>query len=378
MLLAFNCLYLKAKLYMLKGRTLIMLIVFNANIFTLKAQTLSLNQANELMQLPIKCIHQEYPNKLSNVLASEMDLGAPKTLHPAFYGCFDWHSAVHGHWSLSYIANQFKGLERIILPHLEQNIQYENVQTELAYFLKKHEYSYERTYGWNWLMKLQLELEQSPSPEQQKMAKELFPLTQEIAKRYITFLPKLNYPIRVGTHTNTAFGMTFAYDYAQYKGLDSLQNMIEVTALRLFKNDKDYPLKWEPNGTDFLSPAMEEIDLMSRVMPKEQFLIWLQAFLPEILNPAFDWEPAKVSDRSDGHLVHLDGLNFSRAWVMYRLVKKFPQQLGHLKTLADKHLNYSLPQLVDGNYEGEHWLATFALYALQSKENLDNKNNIAN
>ncbi len=348
------------------------IIFFFLGVIIINAQNLTLNQAEDLMELPLKCINQEYPNKLSNVLASEKDLGNPKLLHPAFFGCFDWHSAVHGHWSLSYISNQFYELKDQIIPYLENNIQPNHIEAELAYFLKKHEYSYERTYGWNWLMKLQLELEQGPLKEQQQMAQDLYPLTQEIAKRYITFLPKLNYPIRVGTHTNTAFGMTFAYDYAQYKGLDSLQNVIEKTALRLFENDKDYPLKWEPNGTDFLSPAMEEIDMMSRVLNTEKFMVWLKGFLPELLNPKFSWEPAKVSDRSDGHLVHLDGLNFSRAWVMYRLAHKYPKQLGHLKAVADYHLAYSLPQLLDGNYEGEHWLATFALYALQSKEKLEN------
>ncbi len=348
-------------------------LFFFVSLFIIKAQSLSLIQAEKLMELPQKCIPQEYPNKLSNVLASAEDIGTPKALHPAFYGCFDWHSSVHGHWSLSYLANRFTELQSEILPTLQQSITEEKIVQELSYFLKKHEYSYERTYGWSWLMKLQLELEKSPYPEEQKLAKILFPLTEEISHRYIEFLPKLNYPIRVGTHTNTAFGMSFAYDYAVYKNLDSLQATLAHTALKLFKEDKNYPLKWEPNGTDFLSPAMEEIDMMSRVLNKKEFLSWLTQFLPELLQPSFSWAPAVVSDRTDGHLVHLDGLNFSRAWVMYRLAKKYPLELGHLAKIADIHMNFSLPQLTDGNYEGEHWLATFALYALQCKDTIESE-----
>lgn len=335
----------------------------------ISAQELTLERANGLAGLPLKCMQQEYPNKLSQLLADETELGGPKELHPAFYGCFDWHSSVHGHWSLVYLLKHFPELNRLeeIISKLKTNISKENITQEVAYLNKKHEKSFERTYGWAWLLKLQLELDTYDEPFAKQLAANLRPLTNLIAERYIEFLPKLNYPLRVGTHTNTAFGMSFAWDYAIYSKNTALQNSIRENAMRLFKNDADCPFKWEPSGTDFLSPCLEEIGIMQRVMPEKEFVAWLKDFAPAIFNKKYDWEPGKVSDREDGHLVHLDGLNFSRAWNFYRLAKQYPKQLGHLTALADKHLVYSLPAIVDGNYEGEHWLASFALHAFEEK-----------
>ncbi len=338
-----------------------------ATCLVLSAQQLDLVQARKLAQLPMKCIPQEYPNKLSNVLASEDDINNPKTLHPAFYGCFDWHSSVHGHWSLAYLVNTFPELEEEILPTLEKRITVENIAAELAYFNKKHEYSFERTYGWSWLLKLQLELESSSVFRLRVLSNYLKPLSDLIIKRYIHFLPKLLYPQRIGTHSNTGFGLSFAYDYALYSENNDLKKFIEKTAKNLFLNDERCPLNWEPSGTDFLSPCLEELDIMRRVLPEKEFLQWSKKFLPQLWDKNFDWETAKVSDRSDGHLVHLDGLNFSRAWVLYALINKYPKHFKHLHQVADKHFQYSLPQLVDGNYEGEHWLASFALYTFQVK-----------
>lgn len=334
------------------------------------AQNLTLERANGLAKLPIKCLQQEYPNKLSQLLADSTELAGPKTLHPAFYGCFDWHSSVHGHWSLVYLLKQFPDLnnKQEIISKLEVNLSKQNIAQEVAYLSKPHEKSYERTYGWAWLLKLQMELESSNDSYAKELAANLQPLTTLIAQRYIEFLPKLNYALRVGTHTNTAFGMSLAWDYALHAHNMPLQNSIRENALRLFKNDADCPFTWEPSGTDFLSPCMEEIGIMQRIMPQEEFLKWLKDFAKPLFNKRYSWEPGKVSDRSDGHLVHLDGLNFSRAWNLYRLAKYYPKQLGHLKALADMHLTFSLPAIVDGNYEGEHWLASFALYAFDEKE----------
>ena len=334
------------------------------------AQDLTLERANGLAKLPLKCLQQEYPNKLSQLLADETELAGPKKLHPAFYGCFDWHSSVHGHWSLVYLLKHFPNLEnrQDIINKLKVNLSKENIQQEVAYLSKPHEKSYERTYGWAWVLKLQLELETTNEAYAQEMAANLKPLSDLIIQRYIEFLPKLNYPLRVGTHPNTAFGMALAWDYAVHANNLPLQNSLRDNALRLFKNDADCPFAWEPSGTDFLSPCMEEIAIMQRVMPEKEFLKWLKDFAKPLFDKNYKWEPGKVSDRSDGHLVHLDGLNFSRAWNLYHLAKQYPKQLGHLKTLADVHLNYSLPAIVDGNYEGEHWLASFALHAFEEKE----------
>lgn len=346
------------------------LTAFLFSIAITSAQELNLQQANALAKLPVKCLQQEYPNKLSQLLADASEIQSPKQLHPAFYGCFDWHSSVHGHWSLVYLLKKFPNLEgrEEIINKLKVNLSKENIAQEVAYLNKKHEKSYERMYGWAWLLKLQQELNTSNEPFAKELAANLQPLTTLLAERYIEFLPKLNYPIRVGTHTSTAFGLNLAWDYAVHARNLPLQESIRTNALRLFKNDIDCPFAWEPSGTDFLSPCMEEIGIMQRVMPAKDFLKWLKDFAPELFNKKFTWKPGEVSDRTDGHLVHLDGLNFSRAWNLYALVKQYPKQLGHLKPLADAHFKYSLPSITDGNYEGEHWLASFALYAFEMKE----------
>lgn len=343
--------------------------LFSLISITAFSQELTLESANHLASLPIKCLQQEYPNKLGQMLVDSTEIQSPKKLHPAFYGCFDWHSSVHGHWSLVYLLKKYPQLAKRdeIIQKLMVNLSKENIEAEVAYLSKKHEKSFERTYGWNWILKLQLELETYNEPFAQQLAQNLKPLSDVIIERYIEFLPKLLYPVRVGTHTNTAFGLTFAWDYAVYSKNVAFQNSIKSNAIRLFQKDQGCPFNWEPSGTDFLSPCLEEMGLMQRILTKKQFLAWLKQFAPQLFNPKFTWEVAKVSDRTDGHLVHLDGLNFSRAWNMYHLIKQYPTAFGHLKKLADFHLNFSLPSIVDGNYEGEHWLASFALRAFEEK-----------
>lgn len=333
----------------------------------LKAQKLSTEQANHLASLPVKCLQQEFPNKLNQLLLDSTEILSPKQLHPAFYGCFDWHSSVHGHWSLIYLLNHFPDLanKNEIIQKLKTNLSKESIQVEVAYFSKNHEKSFERTYGWNWLLKLQLELEISKEPFAKELAQNLKPLSDLIVQRYYEFLPKLLYPVRAGTHNNTAFGLTFAWDYAVYSNNKNFQNLIIENAKRLFLSDENCLLNWEPSGTDFLSPCMEEIGIMSRILPEKEFLSWLKKFNNNIFKKDFTWEVARVSDRTDGHLVHLDGLNFSRAWNFYHLIKSYPKHFSHLKPLAENHLNFSLPSVVDGNYEGEHWLASFALKAFE-------------
>lgn len=338
--------------------------------FETLAQELTLQQANHLATLPLKCLQQEYPNKLGQLLIDSTEIQSPKKLHPTFYGCFDWHSSVHGHWSLVYLLKRYPNLankEQIILK-LKTNLSKENIQVEIDYLNKKHEKSFERTYGWNWLLKLQLELETSKEPFAKELAQNLKPLSNIIIERYIEFLPKLLYPVRVGTHSNTAFGLTNAWDYAVFSKNEVLQKSIKENAIRLFQKDENCPFNWEPSGTDFLSPCMEEMALMQRILPKNEFLTWLKKFAPNLFKKDYKWEVARVSDRTDGHLVHLDGLNFSRAWNMYHLLNQYPNEFKHLKNLADYHLNFSLPSVVDGNYEGEHWLASFALRAFEEKK----------
>lgn len=337
----------------------------------MQAQKLTLELANQLAELPKKCICKEYPNKLNQVLKNDSELLSPKTLHPAFYGCFDWHSAVHGHWSLVFLLNNFQDINnRIeIVELLQSNITPKNIEIEIDYFRKPHEKSFERTYGWAWLLKLQLELNKSPYNELILLGEHLQPLTDLLCENYIEFLPKLLYPVRAGTHQNTAFGLNFAYDYALASNHLSLKSSIETHANRLFFDDSDCSLHWEPSGTDFLSPCLEEIALMSRILDNTSFLRWLSKFAPNLMDKNFDWSVAKVSDRTDGHLVHLDGLNFSRAWNFYLLARQYPKELKHLETLANHHIRFSLNSIVDGNYEGEHWLASFLLHAFEVKLN---------
>lgn len=345
----------------------IFILFFSFETFS---QELTLQQANHLASLPLKCLQQEYPNKLGQLLVDSTEIQSPKKLHPTFYGCFDWHSSVHGHWSLVFLLKKFPNLssKEEIIQKLKTNLSKENVQVEVDYFNKKHEKSFERTYGWNWILKLQLELETSNEPFAAELAQNLKPLSNLIIERYIEFLPKLLYPVRVGTHSNTAYGLTNAWDYAVFSKNEKLQKSIKENALRLFLKDENCPFNWEPSGTDFLSPCLEEMAIMQRILPKNEFLSWLKKFAPNIFKKNYNWDVARVSDRTDGHLVHLDGLNFSRAWNFYYLIHQYPKEFNHLKSLADKHLNFSLPSVVDGNYEGEHWLASFALRAFEEKK----------
>lgn len=331
------------------------------------APTLHLEEANRLAELPMNCIQTEYPNKLGQTIGSSADLKEPKTLHPAFYGCFDWHSSVHGHWSLVSLLKQFPELDKKneITQMLLQNLSKENIMDEVSYFYDKHNTSYERTYGWAWLLKLAEELHTWDTPLARELEANLQPLTDLIVTKYLEFLPKLNYPIRVGEHSNTAFGLSFAYDYAKIVGNETLGSLITQRSKDFYLNDANCPLTWEPSGFDFLSPCFEEAALMKRVLPKEEFKTWLSDFLPQLRDKNFTLETGKVSDRSDGKLVHLDGVNFSRAWSLYEISKGLPEY-AHLKNIANAHINYSLPSIVGDSYEGGHWLGSFAIYALNT------------
>lgn len=330
---------------------------------------LNLKQAERLVSLPLKCVQQEYPNKLMQTLNDSSDLLSPEVLHPAFYGCFDWHSSVHGHWLMVTLLKRFPKIkqEQEIRNKLNQQLTKENIQKEVAYFSRKYAGSFERTYGWVWLLKLQYALSTFEDKEAKVWAKNLQPLSDLIVDKYMDFLPKLNYPIRTGTHSNTAFGLTFAYDYALLTANQKLQSLIMKRAKDFYLNDKKSPIAYEPSGYDFLSPTLETMDLMRRILSKVDFYNWVKKYLPQILSKDFELEVGKVSDRSDGHLVHLDGVNFSRAWCLYGLAHH-DVRFKHLIPLADKHLAHSLPSVVDGDYMGEHWLASFALQALIEKE----------
>ncbi|MGB5462377.1 MAG: DUF2891 domain-containing protein, partial [Aureibaculum sp.] len=287
---------------------------------------LNLTEAGRLMKLPLHCMDIEYPNKLGQTLGSNEDLKAPKVLHPAFYGCFDWHSAVHGHWSLVSLLKKYPSIENadIIKEKLLLNITKENILEEVRYFEGEHNKSYERTYGWAWLLKLAEELHAWDDPIAGQLQDNLMPLTNLIVEKYIEFLPKLNYPIRVGEHPNTAFGLSFAYDFALALNHEELKALIEKRARDFYMPDQNCPISWEPSGFDFLSPCLEEAAIMKRVLTMDQFRSWIDAFLPQLKDPYFELAPGIVSDRTDGKLVHLDGVNFSRAWSLNKIAEDMP------------------------------------------------------
>ncbi|MBE7177393.1 MAG: DUF2891 domain-containing protein, partial [Mucilaginibacter polytrichastri] len=291
--------------------------------------------------------------------------------HPSFYGCLDWHSSVHGHWMLVKLLRDFPEMPEAkqIREALNQNLEAQRILAEKAYFDKPINATFERTYGWVWLLKLALELHSWNTAESRQWEQNLQPLTDLIIERYMAFLPKQTYPIRQGMHPNTAFGLTFAYDYAQATHNAKFQAMIEKRGRDYFGQDTEAPLKWEPNGADFLSPSLEEADLMRRLMPKAEFSTWLNRFLPAFAEkaPKNMLEPAVVGDRADMQIVHLDGLNLSRAWCMLAIAKNIGENspVGALFMRSAKtHLDAALPHIASGEYGGEHWLASFAVYAL--------------
>ena len=324
--------------------------------------------ATFLYHFAFECIDQEYPNKLGQVLGDTSYLKEPSELHPAFYGCFDWHSSVHGHWTLLNIIKELPDFEHkdAVFEKLYRNISEENILNELTYFDDVHNKNFERTYGWAWLLKVAETLRDWDSNEAKQLYENLKPLVELIENKYIEFLPKLKYPIRVGEHTNTAFGMSFALDYAK-KYAPELERVIIEKAREYYLKDEGCPITWEPSGFDFLSPCLQEASLMMKVLPKEDFISWLDTFLPGFRsNPALYLEVAEVTDRSDGKLAHLDGLNFSRAWCLYELGKTLKNE--QMLNLANQHFEYSYSKMDSGEYAGAHWLASFALYAMLKSE----------
>jgi hypothetical protein len=322
--------------------------------------------AAHFAHLALDCIHREYPNKLSQTLESAEFLLPPTELHPAFYGCYDWHSSVHGHWMLVKLLREFPELAQrdAIVSGLRASINPANIAGEVAYFAHESG-SWERTYGWAWLLQLAMEVEAWSDPAGEQLAASLAPLTSLIRDKYIEFLPRQEYPIRHGVHPNTAFGLAFALDYARAAGDTELAAAISSAALRYYSDDRDCPLGWEPSGADFLSPCLEEAALMARVLEGDAFRGWLEAFLPGLFGRG-ELTPANVSDRSDPQIVHLDGLNLSRAWDLYTIADALrgDEHTPRLRNWAAQHLQASLPYVASEHYEGSHWLGSFAVYAL--------------
>ena len=330
----------------------------------------SISQASELAAPALHCVQKPYPYKPGHVLTSDSSLVPPRESHPAFYGCFDWHSSVHGHWTLVKLLKTFPELpeREEIIEKLSANLSEEHIKKEVEFFYTEGNTTFERTYGWAWLLKLQLELNTWDDPMGKALGQNLQPLSDSLVNKYMDFLPVLPYPIRVGEHTNTAFGLSFAWDYADATGMEDLKGLIESKARDFYMDDSACPLGWEPSGFDFISPCLMEADLMARILDDTEYAAWIRQFLPSFFSEEDRGiEPAMVTDRSDPKIVHLDGLNFSRAWCLFRISKKLNGEPPGLSELALQHLEASLPYITSGNYEGEHWLASFAVYALDSQ-----------
>lgn len=326
-------------------------------------------QAAAFARLALKGIRKEYPHKLGVVLNGAKDVKRPRDIHPAFYGCFDWHSAVHGHWMLIRLLRLFPDLpeKEQIRAVLGEHLTAKNLQAEADTFSRANNQSFERPYGWAWLLKLAEELHGWDDADARKWSKNLKPLTDKIVSLYISYFPKQTYPIRTGVHSNTAFGLAFAHDYAKAVGHKELLKLIEERSLAYFGADADLPAAWEPGGADFFSPSLMEADLMRRTLPVAEYRKWLTRALPDLSKgkPKALLTPAKVTDRSDPQIVHLDGLNLSRAWCMWSMAAALPKDDPMRKVLlesAARHAEVALPNVASGDYAGEHWLASFAVY----------------
>ena len=320
--------------------------------------------ASYFAKLPLKCAEKEWPYKTGITFSDSGFLTPPKDYHPAFFGCFDWHSSVHGHWMLVRLLKIFPEISEAVQIRqlLNKHFTDANIQQEILIFKNKDNKGFERTYGWAWLLQLQNELLNWGDADAKKWAAALQPLANQLSKLTIDYLGKIVYPVRVGEHSNLAFGLSMMYNYAGNQNDTALSKAIKEAAMRFYYADKNCPFNWEPGGNDFLSPCLEEADLMRKVLPKQNFILWLQKFMPQLFYKNLHMEPGKVKDRTDGKLVHLDGLNLSRAWCLKGIAETINNK--HLLKLANEHLDAALPQVASGDYAGEHWLASFAVYAL--------------
>lgn len=349
----------------------------------LAQQLTSADELQRLVAMPLKNIFVEYPNKTSHIQLDSTELGlSPRDLHPAFYGSFDWHSSVHSHWMLAEVlATQPQlGLRREIIAALDAHLTAEKMCGEAAYFDRKLAGTYERTYGWAWLLQLSHQLHLLTRSEDAELRDKaqgwshaVDILADKIVAKWKAYLPKMNYPNRIGTHSNSAFALGFALDYARERGDRDFETALVAKARELYLGDKRIPAHLEPNATDFISPALMTADLMTRVLEPREYRRWLSRyFTPEGLDRLC--QPLVISDLTDYTIVHLVGLSFTRAWTMARVARALPQRdklRQRLERMAPTFYRQGMEQIFASGYGGDHWLASFARYAdevLQGKQ----------
>jgi len=333
------------------------------------APTFDAAAAERFGKLALACVDKEYPNKISHVLNSDADVAPPRKLTPAFCGCYDWHSSVHGHWLLVRLIRTFPDapFAPTARDALKNSLTAENLKEEANYLRGKGRASFERPYGLSWSLQLCAELREWDDPEAREMMANLRPLEEAAVERLKTWLPKLSHPVRIGEHDQTAFGLGLMLDYARTAGNQELAKLVSDSAKKFFLADKNCPLAYEPSGEDFLSPCLGEADVMRRVLPQNEFAKWLKEFMPQIPTTAnADWLPVTVSpDPSDPKLAHLDGLNLSRAWMLEGILSALPSddpRRPALQATADAHRRAGLAAVTGEHYEGGHWLGSFAVY----------------
>ena len=325
--------------------------------------------AERFANLALACVHKEYPNHISHTLNSDADAAPPRKLTPAFYGCYDWHSSVHGHWLLVRLIRTFPDAPFVPVARqaLRQSLTAENIVQEAAYLRGEGRVSFERPYGLAWLLQLVAELHEWDDPQAKEMAANLHPLENVVLERLNNWLPKLSHPVRIGEHDQTAFALGLMLDYARGAGDAKFADLIVSKARQFYLGDNNCPLAYEPSGEDFLSPCLGEADLMRRVLPGPEFARWLRTFMPQISTSGDDkWlQPVVSPDPSDPKLAHLDGLNLSRGWMLEGIAAGLPkgdERLPSIMTTAKAHRQAGLAAVTGEHYEGGHWLGSFAVY----------------
>lgn len=337
-----------------------------------KASGLETSTAEDWAELVLKGINTEFPTKLSLMYSHEGQIRRPKSHFPAFYGCFDWHSSVHGHWVLVRLLKEYPELPNAarVRHALAQHLTAKNLNAEAKFFAQDEQKTFERMYGWAWLFRLVIELDSWNDSDGQMWRQNLAPLEQVLLNRVESYLPRLSYPIRIGQHTDTAFALGQIHDYARITKKVGLEQLVEKRAREFYGADLAYPVHYEPSGHDFFSSCWNEADLMRRVLSAREFESWLNEFLPQLSMQLTDGTiaPVVVSDVTDPKIVHLAGLNLNRAWclqsVAAALSPQHPLATG-LNNSAREHLKAGLKYINSGHYEGDHWLATFGLYAVE-------------
>jgi hypothetical protein len=327
--------------------------------------------AGRFAALALACVHQEYPNKIAHVLQGDADVKPPRELTPSFYGCFDWHSAVHGHWLLARLARRYPEapFAAPACAALDRSLTPERLAAEVKYLEGEGRASFERPYGLAWLLQLQAELDEWDDPRARRWREALQPLSDAALKRIATWLPKLSHPIRTGEHNQTAFSLGLLLDAVRGAGRTAEAALFEARGRELYLKDQGCPLRFEPSGEDFLSPCLGEADLVRRLLPPEEYAAWLSAFLPEIGREGW-LVPAVVTDPTDGKLAHLDGLNLSRAWMLEGIAAGLPEsdpRRPALLAAARAHRESGLASVTGEHYEGGHWLGSFATYLVTGR-----------